>query len=217
MRTFNTINFIHVVLSVSICFYSCDGKANRIEAEKAYIAAVDAYEDEQYAGSLEHVRHAIKLDRNFYQASFLEGKILFFSGEMEQAQKIFSKLSSRYPAFIEAKIWNIRCLIIKGDLETAKKLLDKELSYNQTDWRIYSLYSLVAQKENNYEERLAMNRKAESMLTDSAGVYIDMAIIWRTIGLKDRAQIYLKKAQIVSDSNISISELEGALNQLFQE
>jgi tetratricopeptide (TPR) repeat protein len=196
---------------------ACDTKANRIEAEKAYIAAVDAYEAEQLTDSLILVRRAVKLDRKFYQASLLEGKVLFFSNKLEEAEKIFSKLVSQHPAYTEARIWHIRCVILKDDFKTAQNMLNKELSYNQTDWRIYSLYSLLARKTDNYEERLVMNRRAENILTGSAGVYLDMAIIWRTLGLDDRAQIYLEKAQQISGSNVSFQEMERAINQALWE
>jgi len=209
--------FIFVALAVILPLASCTGKYKRAEAEKAYIAAIDAYTEEQYEDSLELVRRAIKLDRNFYQASFLEGRILFFSDRQEEAEKIFFRLSSRYPAFTEARIWHIRCLILKNDFKTAQILLDKELTFNQTDWRIYNLYSLLAQKTDNYEERLAMNRRAENILTDSARIYIDMAIIWHTLGLRDRAQTYIEKAQHVTGANLSFREIENIISQFLQE
>jgi len=217
MKVVKTSGIIGFILVLGFSFASCNLKAKRIEAEKAYIAAVDAYGAEKYDNSLEQVRRAIKLDRNFYQASFLEGKILFFSEKQPEAEKIFSKLTSKYPEFTEARIWHIRCLILKGDFETAQKMLDKELSFNQTDWRIFNLYSLLAQHKDNYEERIAMNRRAENILSGSARVYIDLAITWHTLGLDDRAKVYLEKAQHVTGANISFQELEKALNQVLRE
>jgi tetratricopeptide (TPR) repeat protein len=217
MNAAKIAGLIGLALALALPLVSCDKKTKRIEAEKAYVAAVDAYAEEQYADSLELARRAVKLDRGFYQASFLEGRNLFFSDKMEEAEKIFSKLDSRYPAYTEARIWHIRCLILKGDLKTAQSMLDKELSYNQTDWRIYNLYSLFAQQTNNYEERLAMNRRAETILTGSARVYLDMALTWHALGLTDRAQAYLEKAQQVSGSNVSLRELEKAINQMLGE
>ena len=217
MKIVKTIGFIGVMFALGLSLTSCDGKTKRIEAEKTYIAAVDAYTAEQYADSLELVQLALKLDHNFYQALFLKGKILFFSDKPVEAEKIFSNLVSRHPAYTEARIWHIRCIILKGDFIAAQNMLDKELSYNQTDWRIYNLYALLAQRTDNYEERLSMNRRAETILSGSARVYLDMAITWRTLGLNDRAQIYLEKAQLVSGANVSFQELEKAINQIFQE
>jgi len=217
MNTIKPLGHICMFLALGIVLVSCDGRYRRIEAERIYIAAVEAYAEEQFIESLELARRATKLDRNFYQASFLEGRNLFFLDKLEEAENIFSKLVSKYPAFTEARIWHIRCLILGNDYETAQKILDKELSFNQTDWRIYSLYSLLAQRTNNYEERIAMNRRAENILTDSARVYIDMAITWHTLGVTDRAQTYFEKAQNITGSNFSLHELESITSQLLQE
>jgi tetratricopeptide (TPR) repeat protein len=217
MNTIKTIDIVGILLALGVMLVSCDGRVRRTEAERLYIAAIDAYTEQQYADSLELVRRAIKLDRNFYQASFLEGRNLFFLDKLDEAEKIFSRLVSRYPAYTEARIWYIRCLILTNDFKTAKELLDKELSFNQTDWRIYSLYSLLAQQTNNFEERIAMNRRAENTLIGSARVYLDMAIIWHTLGLRDRAQTYIEKAQHIIGTNLSFHELEVVINQFLQE
>ena len=113
-------------LILGLLIISCNQKARRIEAEKAYIAAVDAYEDGQFAESLDLVRTAVTLDRNFYQASFLEGKNLFFLEKQEEAERIFTSLVSKHPSYTEARLWQIRCLILKDDFATSQKLLDRE-------------------------------------------------------------------------------------------
>jgi tetratricopeptide (TPR) repeat protein len=214
MKTAGIMGFI-LVLGFSLA--ACGSKDKRVEAEKLYIAAVDAYGAEKYADSLGLVRRAVKLDRHFYQASFLEGKILFFSEKIPEAEKIFSRLASKYPEFTESRIWHIRCLIFKGNLGVAQKMLDKELSFNHTDWRIFNLYSLLAQHKDNYEERIAMNRRAETILSGSARVYIDLAFTWHALGLDDRARVYLEKAQYVTGANISFQELEKAVSQAMWE
>jgi len=218
MNTLKIICFTIMLLAVSTTLISCDRRiTRRIEAEDLYIAAIEAYTEQQYADSLELVRRAISLDRNFYQASFLEGRILFFMDELVEAERVFSRLVSRHPAYTEARIWHIRSLILKNEFETAQELLDRELSFNQTDWRIYSLYSLLAQRTNDFEKRIAMNRRAENVLIGSSRVFIDMAIIWHTLGLNDRAQTYLEKAQSLIGTNLSFLELEAVINQLLQE
>jgi hypothetical protein len=75
------------------------------------------------------------------------------------------------------------------------------------------LYALLGQKTNNYEQRLSMNRKAETALAESAKVYMDLALIWRALGMNIRAGDYLRKAETVSGSNISMGRLESALEQ----
>jgi tetratricopeptide (TPR) repeat protein len=204
-----------------LCFvlplvFSCGGNT-RADAERIYVAASEAYGAENLEDALDLARRALKLDGRFYQASLLEGKILFFMDRNADSQAVFARLVKKHPSYTEARIWHIRCLILKGDYAAARALLDRELSFNQTDWRIYSLYALLAQKTENYEERLAMNRRAETVLSGSTRVYLDLALAWHSLGITGRAESYLKKANDVAGSNISFRELENALAEFLQE
>lgn len=100
-----------IFLMPFILFYpiviSCNRHDKRIEAEKLYIEAVDAYAKQQYVDARNLVSRALVADSKFYQAAFLEGKILFFMDNRPEAEKIFMRLSARYPAFIEARVWYI--------------------------------------------------------------------------------------------------------------
>lgn len=190
----------------SFTFSGCG--AHKAEAEKAYIAAVDAYGAEKYEEALVFIRQALVRDRKFYQAEFLEGRILFFTGNEAEAKKTFARLVTRHPEYIEARIWYIRTLILNGEYEKAEGLIEGELSFNTSDWRIYYLYALLAQKQKDYEKRLSMGRHAETALRDSAKVYMDMAAAWQALGLEERVKNYLEKASLISGANILPEQLK---------
>jgi tetratricopeptide (TPR) repeat protein len=192
--------------------FSCVSRS-RGEAEQAYLAAAEAYGGENYQEALVQVRRALKADRDFYQAEFLLGKTLFFAGEETEALEVFSRLVKRRPEYTEARLWRIRCLILGGRYGEAANLLDRELSFNASDWRPLYLYALLAQKTGDYEKRLSMGRQAEMALSDSAKVYLDLAVAWYALELKDRAAVYLKKAQTVSGSNVPLGKIEETLKQ----
>ncbi|MDR3191866.1 MAG: tetratricopeptide repeat protein [Treponema sp.] len=201
-----------IVLGAALLF-SCG--RNKGEAERAYLAAVEAYGGENYQEALVQVHRALKADRAFYQAEFLLGKALFFAGEEAGALEVFSRLVKRRPEYTEARLWRIRCLVLAGRHGEAEKLLDRELSFNSSDWRPLYLYALLAQKTGDYEKRLSMGRRAEMTLSDSAKVYLDLAVAWYALELKDRAAAYLEKAQTVSGSNIPLGRIEETLKQSF--
>jgi tetratricopeptide (TPR) repeat protein len=200
-----------IVLGGAILF-SCASR-NRGEAERAYLAAAEAYGGENYQEALVQVRRALKADRAFYQAEFLLGKTLFFTGEEAEALEVFSRLVKRRPEYTEARLWRIRCLVLGGRYGEAADLLDRELSFNSSDWRPLYLYALLAQKTGDYEKRLSMGRRAEMALSDSAKVYLDLAVAWYALELKDRAAVYLEKAQTVSGSNVPLGKIEETLKQ----
>jgi tetratricopeptide (TPR) repeat protein len=186
---------------------------NKGEAERAYLAAAEAYGGENYEEALVQIRRALKADRAFYQAEFLLGKTLFFTGEEAGSLEVFSRLVKRRPEYTEARLWRIRCLVLAGRYGEAAELLDRELSFNSSDWRPLYLYALLAQKTGDYEKRLSMGRRAEMTLSDSAKVYLDLAVAWYALELKDRAALYLEKAQTISGSNIPLGRIEETLKQ----
>jgi tetratricopeptide (TPR) repeat protein len=200
-----------ILLGAALLFSCCS--RNTGEAERAYLAAAEAYGGENYQEALVQARRALKADRAFYQAEFLLGKTLFFAGEEAGALEVFSRLAKRRPEHTEARLWRIRCLVLAGRYGEAAKLLDRELSFNASDWRPLYLYALLAQKTGDYEKRLSMGRRAEMTLSDSAKVYLDLAVAWYSLELKDRAALYLEKAQTVSGSNIPLGRIEETLKQ----
>jgi tetratricopeptide (TPR) repeat protein len=202
-----------ILIVCLVAFTACAPKAGR--AAGAYVAAAEAYAQERYAEALEYVRESLRLDSHFYQARLLEGKILFFQDRGEEAAQVFAKLGARHPEYTEARIWNLRCMVLSVTSltkEDTQGALDRELSFNPNDWRVLYLYALFAGNTGDYEKRLAMGRRAETALSDSAKVYLDMALTWRSLELEDRAEAYFEKARIVSGGNgiaRQILELQG--------
>jgi tetratricopeptide (TPR) repeat protein len=202
-----------------VLFSACEPQSDR--AAGAYVAAAEAYGQERYAEALEYVRESLRLDVHFYQAWLLEGKILFFQDRREEAAQVFSKLSAKRPEYTEARIWKLRCLVLmvrplgenqEEAINEAQEALDRELSFNPNDWRVLYLYALLAGNTGDYEKHLVMGRRAETALSDSAKVYLDMALTWRSLELEDRAELYFEKARIVSGDNAiagQILELQG--------
>jgi tetratricopeptide (TPR) repeat protein len=197
------------------------GTPQKTRAQAVYVAASEAYSQERYAEALEYLGESLRLDRNFYQARLLEGKVLFFQNRTEEAGKIFAALAAARPEYTEARLWNLRCLVISasspsagGGPEEARKALDRELSLNPGDWRVLYLYAVLAGNSGDWEKRLSMGRRAEAALSDSARVYLDLAMTWHSLGLEDRAGLFLEKARLVSGQNLSLARL-GELTEEF--
>jgi len=208
--------YLYLICVTLFCIVGCS-KLPEGAVEQLYIVALDAYTDNELSIAHEYVAQIEKADKAFYQATFLKAKIYFFQENYSESLEVLEKLVKKYPAFTEARIWSIRCLIFLEEYEKAEKLLEIELSFNQTDWRVYYQYSLLATRTNNYEMRLAMSSRAESALSDGAKVYIDLAEVWATFEFSDRALLYLEKAQVISGSQSSVAEFHQALESAIQE
>jgi tetratricopeptide (TPR) repeat protein len=247
LRRFQNVRFWNRNLKFEVIFLAAflsacgsgasSGGKNADRAEGAYIAAAEAYAQERYAEALEYLRESLRLDPDFYQARLLEGKVLFFQNKMTEAAELFARLAAKHPEYTEARLWNLRCLVMAASpdgtaagsttgttgvagtagkkLEDARNALDRELSFNPTDWRVLYLYALLAGNAGDWEKRLSMGRRAEAALSDSAKVYLDMALTWYSLGLEDRANLFLEKARVVSGNNVSLARLGELTGELF--
>ncbi|MBQ0003807.1 MAG: hypothetical protein KBT21_09760 [Treponema sp.] len=197
----NKFYLLLLLLSFSILF-SCKNTGN---AEKFYLAAVNSYAKQDLESASFYCEKALSQDRSFYQADFLQAKVFFMKKNYEESYSITKKLIKKYPQYTDARIWNIRSLILLDKLEDAEKLLITELSFNNSDWRTYYLYSVLYAKQNKIDLQLAMLNRSELALTDSMKVYHELFTIWDVLEVKDKAASYKMKSAIL-ENNISKEE-----------
>lgn len=192
------------LLCSGFLFFSC---RNPQGAEQLYARATDAYIREDFSSALALSDEALRADGNYLQAKLLKAKVLIFTKKTGDAEKMLRMLCKRHPAFSEARLWYVRALIMNGQYDKAEALLEKEVALNQTDWRFYYQYALLAQKQNVLDKRLAMCRKAEQALCDSEKLYIETADIWLMLGVRSNALAALDKAHAVSGEPSAIEEI----------
>lgn len=206
---------LFLVVIILICFFisSCNGRISKEDATKLYLSALDSYSKQKYDEASAYLIMLKKHDPKFYQADLLTGKIQFFQNDFLNALTTFKKLSRKYPQYVEARIWYIRTLIIAGQFDLAKSLLETELSFNQTDWRIFYLYSLLEEKQGNLDKKIVMLNRAEMALSDSAKVYLELSEIWKFLDIQERSNEYDEKANIIASTNESLSLLKKIIKQ----
>ena len=87
------------------------------------------------------------------------------------------------------------------------------MSFNQTDWRIFYLYSLLEERQGNIDKKIVMLNRAEMVLADSVKVYLELSDIWNMLDLQSRASLYNEKANILSETNASLHMLGDYINK----
>jgi Putative lipoprotein len=211
IRNFWAVLAIACAFGMSAC--GTDSKS----ASRLYMQAIDEYAKNNTGKAIELADESLKNDRNFYPSSLLKGKALYLEGDVKKAEEIFLKLAKKYPAYTEARLWLLRCYINENKLDEASKLLDTELSFNQTDWRFYYQYAIVAERRGNYEERISMLQRAEQHANESGKVFLDLARVWYALDLRDRAMLCLDKADMLLAENetlgSAISTLKGQIKK----
>ena len=140
-------------------------------------------------------------------AKILEGKVYFFEGDYEQAYKFFKKLTRKVERSQDALLYLIRTCLELDKLDEAEKLIKDGLKFNSSDWQLYYLYSVLEGKRGNQDKRLAFCRKSRTLLTASEKLYVELAEIYLTLGLKSNAVSYLEQAKLVSAEPALIDSL----------
>ena len=200
--------FIFAFVFCPLLFLSC---RNNGEAEMLYVKATGFYAKQELESAEECADQALKKDSDFYQAALLKAKILYFKDENGAAEKILTRTIKKHPQFVEARLWKIRVLLALEKFSDCETLIKNELSFNQTDWRLYYLYSILASKMGQMDKRLSMCRKANDILQDTEKVYIESADLWLLLGMRDHALDELDTAEIISADPESIRLLKGWL------
>lgn len=191
---------ISIIFIISILFFGC--KKDNSVANKLYLQSLDAYSKNDFLLCIKLVEKAIDLNENLIQGKLLLAKSYFFLDENSKALKCLEKIIKDNPEFTDARIWNIRILIFSENFQQAKKYLENELGINQTDWRVYYLYSLLAKAEGDFETQISMLEKAEIALIDGAKVFGEISEIWQGLGLEERANENLNKQKIIIGSSL---------------
>jgi tetratricopeptide (TPR) repeat protein len=159
---------------------------------------VQKYAANDLAGAEADLLSALKSEKGFAPAELLLGKVYFFQDRELEAEALFADLVRRFPGHTEARLWNIRCLVLLGDHGAAEECLKEELALNPSDWRVYFQYALLAALRGDTETRLTMLRNAEVYLGDAGRVYLELGKVWQALGMDDRARSCVDKARLLS-------------------
>ena len=169
-------------------------KPSRADVD-AYVTARDLY----LRGSVKQADSLVsRIDsrmHSFHQARLLEGKIRFFEGNMQDAQRIFQGLVDRFPGYTEAQLWLLRTLQALGKSADAERLLDAALELNPGDPRLLHLAGMVRLGADDINGALGFFRRSEEYATELAQSYVESARILYRFGLVDPALTDLSAAQ----------------------
>ena len=120
--------------------------------------------------------------------------------ELEKSHVLLEKLLKKVPQYTDARLWYIRFMIFQENFQMAAALLEEELIFNETDWRIHYLKGLINSKNQDYSSQLAALQQAERALSDGAKVYLDLTRLWLVLGMDSQVEKQLEKARVLTPS-----------------
>ena len=165
-----------------------------------YLSGLEAYSEKDFSTAEKICLEAVKQDKELFQAELLRIKSLFFLNELEKSHALLEKLLKKVPQYTDARLWYIRFMIFQENFQMAAALLEEELIFNETDWRIHYLKGLINSKNQDYSSQLAALQQAERALSDGAKVYLDLTRLWMVLGMDSQVETQLEKARVLTPS-----------------
>ena len=165
-----------------------------------YLSGLEAYSEKDFSTAEKICLEAVKQDKELFQAELLRIKSLFFLNELEKSHTLLEKLLKKVPQYTDARLWYIRFMIFQENFQMAAALLEEELIFNETDWRIHYLKGLINSKNQDYSSQLAALQQAERALSDGAKVYLDLTRLWMVLGMESQVEKQLEKARVLTPS-----------------
>ena len=165
-----------------------------------YLSGLEAYSEKDFSTAEKICLEAVKQDKELFQAELLRIKSLFFLNELEKSHTLLEKLLKKVPQYTDARLWYIRFMIFQENFQMAAALLEEELVFNETDWRIHYLKGLINSKNQDYSSQLAALQQAERALSDGAKVYLDLTRLWMVLGMESQVEKQLEKARVLTPS-----------------
>lgn len=182
-----------------------------------YLSGLEAYSEKDFSTAEKICLEAVKQDKELFQAELLRIKSLFFLNELEKSHALLEKLLKKVPQYTDARLWYIRFMIFQENFQMAAALLEEELVFNETDWRIHYLKGLINSKNQDYSSQLAALQQAERALSDGAKVYLDLTRIWMVLGMDSQVEKQLEKARVLTPSKGELRILLETLEVLAKQ
>ena len=182
-----------------------------------YLSGLEAYSEKDFYTAEKICLEAVKQDKELFQAELLRIKSLFFLNELEKSHALLEKLLKKVPQYTDARLWYIRFMIFQENFQMAAALLEEELIFNETDWRIHYLKGLINSKNQDYSSQLAALQQAERALSDGAKVYLDLTRLWMVLGMDSQVETQLEKARILTPSKGELRVLLETLEVLAKQ
>ena len=182
-----------------------------------YLSGLEAYSEKDFSTAEKICLEAVKQDKELFQAELLRIKSLFFLNELEKSHVLLEKLLKKVPQYTDARLWYIRFMIFQENFQMAAALLEEELVFNETDWRIHYLKGLINSKNQDYSSQLAALQQAERALSDGAKVYLDLTRLWLVLGMDSQVEKQLEKARVLTPSKGELRILLETLEVLAKQ
>jgi tetratricopeptide (TPR) repeat protein len=182
-----------------------------------YSTARKYYSDQKFDEALTLLLENHRSAPGFCANSFLIGKIYFFNGDLAEAERYWQHTLSTNPYHLDTRKWLARLYLQQERIDEAQDVLVDGLAISSEDPELLLLMAKVKRRHQDLAGAIELYLKSQAFSERLSEAAIDLAEIYYSFGLTERAEEELKKALVLlgEDSSIS-SSLSATLEQLQQ-
>lgn len=180
-----------------------------------YCTARKYYSEQRLDDALDLLLDNYKSAPEFSANSFLIGKICYFNNEPAQAEHYWRHTLKFNSHHVDTRKWLARLLLQQGRIEEAECVLEPGLAISSEDPELLILMGKVKRRDQDLAGAIEMYLKSQALSERLSEASIDLAEIYNSFGLEERAKEELEKALNLVGKQSSISpSLRAALEQL---
>jgi tetratricopeptide (TPR) repeat protein len=154
---------------------------------------------------------------DFCANSLLLGKIYFFSGDVDQAERYWLHTLEVNTHHLDTRKWLARLYLQQQRSGEAQGVLNRALAISSEDPELLILLAKARRQQQDYAGAIELYLKSQAFGERLSEASIDLAEIYYSFGLTDKAEQQLNRALAVLGEDASISpSLSAALEQLQQ-
>ena len=180
-----------------------------------YCTARKCYSEQRFDDALDLLLNNFRSAPEFSANSFLIGKIYYFTKDPVQAERYWRHTLKFNSHHVDTRKWLARLLLQQGRIEEAECVLEPGLAISSEDPELLILMGKVKRRNQDLAGAVELYQKSQAFSERLSEASIDLAEIYNSFGLDDRAKEELEKALNLVGKQSSISpSLAAALEQL---
>ena len=180
-----------------------------------YHTARKYYSEQRLDDSLNLLLENHRAAPEFSANSFLIGKIYYFNHDPVQAEHFWRHTLKFNPHHVDARKWLARLYLQQDRIEEAEDVLKPGLAISSEDPELLILMGKVKRRHQDLAAAIQLYLQSQAFSERLSEASIDLAEIYNSFGLADRAKVELERALELAGEQSSISpSLYAALEQL---
>lgn len=184
---------------------------------RLYLTAKKHYSEQRLDAALDLLLENHEQAPDFSSNSFLLGKVFYFKSDFPQAEHYWQYTLKINPCHLDTRKWLARLFLEQERTEEAVSILSDALSVSSEDPELLILMAKVKRKQEDLSGAIELYQKSQAFTERLSEASIGLAEIYYGFGLKDRAELELKKALALlgEDSSVYLS-VAAILEQIEQ-